>query len=67
LLFKQVIGDGAAFLKMDKQLFVLFTMDVEPSSANPGISGPDSDETGMKSIRDFQAVLDSAGLCFAFC
>lgn len=46
---------------MDKQLFVLFTMDVEPSTANPGVSGPDSDEAGMRAILDFQAVLRSAG------
>lgn len=46
---------------MSQQLFVLFTMDVEPSTADVGHSGPVSDEAGMDSIRDFEAVLHAAG------
>lgn len=42
---------------MSKKLFVLFTMDVEPSAAASGSSGPDSDEVGMRAILDFQNVL----------
>jgi len=46
---------------MGEQLFVLFTMDVEPSAADTGSSGPVSDEAGMLAIRDFQAVLHPSG------
>lgn len=46
---------------MHSQLHVLFTMDVEPPAAGSGSSGPVSDEAGMRSIRDFQAVLRQSG------
>jgi len=44
---------------MSQKLFVLFTMDVEPSVADAGSSGPVSDEAGMRSIKDYQDMLRS--------
>lgn len=46
---------------MSQKLFVLFTMDVEPSAADIGISGPTSDDAGMRSLQDFQTVISASG------
>jgi hypothetical protein len=44
-----------------EQLFVLFTMDVEPAASAAGVSGPASDAAGMRAIEDFGAVLSETG------
>lgn len=46
---------------MSQALYVLFTMDVEPTAAALGHSGPADDQLGMQSIRDFQTVLGARG------
>ena len=46
---------------MSQKVFVLFTMDVEPTAADAGTSGPVSDEAGMRAIQDYQDILDSWG------
>ena len=43
------------------ELYVLFTMDVEPATTEAGTSGPVSNEAGMRSIQDFRDVLRSWG------
>lgn len=51
---------------MSRQLFVLFTMDVEPCAADAQSSGPVSDEAGMAAIKDYQEVLRSCGYCATY-
>ncbi|NLB54673.1 MAG: polysaccharide deacetylase family protein [Lentisphaerae bacterium] len=46
---------------MKEKLFVLFTMDVEPTATKLGASGPKSDKAGMQSLQDFCSVLDKSG------
>ncbi|MBT3378482.1 MAG: polysaccharide deacetylase family protein [Lentisphaerae bacterium] len=46
---------------MQRELFVLFTMDVEPAAAAAGHSGPVSDEAGMRAVLDYRDVLRSWG------
>lgn len=46
---------------MSHTLFVLFTMDVEPCQRKSGVSGPVSDEAGMRAILDFENVLRLRG------
>jgi peptidoglycan/xylan/chitin deacetylase (PgdA/CDA1 family) len=46
---------------MTEQVFVLFTMDVEPATSQVGVSGPASLEAGARAIWDYHELLAASG------
>lgn len=46
---------------MKDKLHVLFTMDVEPTTAVAGRSGPASNEAGLRAVVNYEQVLDAHG------
>ncbi len=46
---------------MTTDLFILFTMDVEPIASQAGISGPASMESGLRVVQDYCEVLETYG------